>query len=312
MDIREKISSDLDIPLSYIDDSLDVARVRVKKLVLKKRNGSPRVVYQPSKKLKTIQYWLIHNVLTKLPVHHASMAYGKGQSILTNAHKHRMSRYFLKMDFHNFFPSIVWRDFEPILIAWHKATTPKWPLDDGAKRLVRLSCFFLKDVLPIGYPSSPFIGNSTMYAMDKKMDNLLSDHSKFGRTVYTRYADDIVISTDKKNVCTQICNVVCKLISESRSPKLKINREKTRFGSSSSGSAMVTGLRMCPDGHITIHRKHKDRIRLFLSLYKKNTLDDASRLSLLGHLAYVRHVAPKFYSTLQKKYFLEIQELQSV
>ena len=33
-------------------------------------------------------------------------------------------------------------------------------------------------------------------------------------------------------------------------------------------------------------------------------------MSLLGHLAYVRHVAPQFYSKLQNKYFKEIVELK--
>ena len=68
---------------------------------------------------------------------------------------------------------------------------------------------------------------------------------------------------------------------------------------------------MCNDGHITIHRKQKDHIRLLCGLYKKGLLDVKEQSSLLGHLAYIHHVAPEFYSKLQKKYFKEITDLRA-
>ncbi len=215
------------------------------------------------------------------------------------------------MDFRNFFPSIKWRDLEPIINEWHKKSSLDWELTDYAKRLIRLSCFDSNDSLPIGYPSSPVISNVVMFGLDKKIENILDNRGKYGRAIYTRYADDLVISTDKKNVCNEIRIAVSKLIDKSISPKLLLNLEKTKMGSSTSGSAIVTGLRLSANGHITIHRKQKDHIRLLLSLYKKQQLNKDEEASLLGHLAYVRYVAPQFYSKLQIKYFNEIRRLKS-
>ena len=311
MNIKEKILTSLDIPLDLIDEAVAVSRSQVKKFYInKKRGNSRRAIYQPAKKVKTIQYWLMANVFDKLPVHPSSAAYIKGKSILSNAARHRKNRYFLKMDFKDFFPSIRWKDFRPVISAWHENTTPDWELTEDAENLIRKTCFYLKDSLPIGYPSSPMISNAVMFTIDDKITNLLSDREKYGNAIYTRYADDLVISTDKKYVCNDIFKAISELIKKANSPKLSLNPEKTKMGSSTSGSALVTGLRICANAHITIHRKHKDHIRLLLSLYKKKKLEQVEERSLLGHLAYVRHVAPRFYSKLQSKYFKEITELK--
>ena len=312
MDIKKKISTDLDIPSDLIDEAIVASRSQVKKFYINKRNGtSKRAIYQPAKKVKTIQYWLMANVFNKLPVHPSSAAYIQGKSILSNAKRHRRNRYFLKMDFKDFFPSIRWRDFKPIIKAWHEKTTPDWKLTKYAENLIRQTCFYLNDSLPIGYPSSPIISNAVMFKIDDDIVNLLSDRDKYGNVTYTRYADDLVISTDKKHVCKDIYKTINKIIKRAKSPKLSLNPEKTKKGTSTSGSALVTGLRICANEHITIHRKHKDHIRLLLSLYKKKKLGQDEQMSLLGHLAYVRHVAPQFYSKLQNKYFKEIVELKS-
>ena len=312
MDIKEKISTDLDIPSDLIDEAVAISRKQVKKFYIdKKDRTSRRAIYQPAKKVKTIQYWLMSNIFDKLPKHSSSAAYIKGKSILSNAKKHRRNLYFLKMDFKDFFPSIKWKDLRPIISVWHKKTTPDWKLTNEAKNLVRRTCFYLEDSLPIGYPSSPMISNAVMFTIDDEITNLLSDREKYGNAIYTRYADDLVISTDKKDVCNNIHKVIRKLIEKINSPKLSLNSKKTKMGSRTSGSALVTGLRICANGHITIHRKQKDHIRLLLALYKKKKLKQDEQTSLLGHLAYVQHVAPQFYSNLQSKYFEEITELKS-
>ena len=312
MDIRERISTDLDISPTLIEEALAVSRKYVKKFRIPKRNGGTRVIYHPAKKLKTIQYWLMANVFSKLRVHEAATAYVKGKSILTNAIRHRENQYFLKMDFRDYFPSIKWDDLEPIVSAWHEETSPDWELTNDARNLICQSCFYANNLLPIGYPSSPAISNAVMFGIDNGIWNLISQDAKYGQAVYTRYADDIVISTDKKNICNSIYDAVVKLLRDTDSPKILLNPSKTRMGSSSSGSALVTGLRICADGHITIHRKQKDHIRLLLALYRKKQLNQAEEASLLGHLAYVRHVAPQFYSGLQNKFLKEIGELRAV
>lgn len=310
MEIRELISTDLAVSQEFLDEALATSRIYVKKIYISKRNGGTRIVYQPSTKLKTIQYWLIDRVFKNLPIHEAAAAYVKEKSILWNAYEHRNSKYFLKLDFKNFFPSIKWSDLQPIVRKWHKKNTPDWEFSDNAQLLIKNTCFYSNDSLPIGYPSSPVISNIVMHDIDKNITQLLSDRENFGEVIYTRYADDIVISTDRRHVCTDILASIAELIGSSDSPKLLINKAKTRMGSRAGGSALVTGLKIC-NNHITIHKNQKNHIRLLLGLYKKGKLNKKEQLSLLGHISYVQHVAPMFYTNLQSKYLDEISILKS-
>lgn len=310
MHIKKAIASDLSIPDSLIDEAISVARAHVKIFRIDKRSGGSREIFHPSKKLKTIQYWLIHSVFNHMPVHDASMAYRDGISILHNAKMHRSSRFFLKMDLEDFFPSISFNDFIPILRGWYSSAKPNWVLDRDAELLIKKVCFYKNDRLAIGYPSSPIISNIVMSEFDSKISALIADE-KYGKVIYTRYADDLVFSTDKKGACAEIKGEIQTLIQATTSPNINVNRLKTRLGSSTGGSASVTGLKICSGGHITIHRKQKDHIRLLLSLYKKGKLEPEEEKSLLGHLSYCHYVAPDFYTKILKKYFREIYKLRT-
>src|SRR5712692_1936401 len=60
-------------------------------------------------------------------------------------------------------------------------------------------CFDKKHSLPIGYISSPAISNAVMYDFDKMLYIIVNENQeKIGKGVVTRYADDIVFSTDIK------------------------------------------------------------------------------------------------------------------
>ncbi len=310
MHIKESIANDLSIPESLIDDAISVARAHVKIFHINKKSGGTREIFHPSKKLKTVQYWLMHSVFSQIPIHEASMAYRDGISILHNANLHRSSRFFLKMDLKDFFPSISFNDFIPILREWHAKAKPDWVLDGDAEQLIKRVCFYKNDRLAIGYPSSPIISNIVMGKFDSKVSSLIADE-KYGSVVYTRYADDLVLSTDKKGACTELKRELHTIIQATTTPNISVNHHKTRLGSSTGGSASVTGLKICSGGHVTIHRKQKDHIRLLLSLYKKGSLQPEEEKSLLGHLSYCHYVAPDFYTKISKKYFKEIHELRT-
>jgi len=311
MDIKEHIAADLLVPENLIRQALAIARVQVKRFEIPKRSGGKRYIYQPSKKLKTLQYWIIAKILSELPLHEAAIAYREGMSILHNAKRHRNNRFFLKVDLKDFFPSINWVDFLPILRSWHNAATVDWPLNAEAEDLIRLSCFYTNDALPIGYPSSPAISNAVMYSVDVAILQIVSDTEKYGNCVYTRYADDLMVSTDRKGACKTILSELKSLVRKTKSPNICINHRKTKMASSTGGSVSVTGLKVCADGHITLHRKHKDHIRLLMSLFRKGQLDASEFPSLLGHIAYAHYNAPAFYTKLQEKYFREIAELRA-
>lgn len=310
MHIKEAIAKDLSIPKKLIDEAISTARTHVKVFEIDKKSSGSRKIFHPSKKLKTIQYWLIHSVFSQIPVHDASMAYRERVSILCNAKRHRSNRFFLKLDLTNFFPSIVFNDLIPIIRSWHASQQPDWVLDNDAEEIIKKVCFYKNDRLAIGYPSSPIISNIVMAAFDSEVSTLIAD-KKYGAVVYTRYADDMIFSTNKKGACSELKKEIINLINSTNSPNISINHSKTRIGSSTGGSASVTGLKVCPGGHITIHKKQKDHIRLLLGLYRKGTLQTEEEASLLGHLSYCHYVSPDFYTKISKRYFKEIDELRA-
>lgn len=313
MNLIDKISQDLNIPKEMLNEALFFSRNLVKLLRITKKDGGERKVFQPSKKLKVIQYWLIKNVFSIMKVHKSAMAYKENISIKNNAVKHSKNKYFLKLDFKDYFPSIMFEDFLPYLESWHEKAKPVWNLNKEAIWVIKDSCFYKEDRLPIGYPSSPIISNIVMYNFDVEVTSMLSDHiERFGRVEYTRYADDMVFSTNKKGACKEILKNATDLIENIKTPKLKINSKKINFVSSSGGSALVTGLRICHDGHITLHRNYKDKIRLLISLFSKERLKNEDISRLKGHIAYVKNVDSVFYTKLQHKYFKTLDKLNSI
>lgn len=309
MELKDIIARELNIPLELIDEAVKIARRSVKKFHLPKRSGGYRVISQPDAKTKAIQYWLIHNIFEKLPIHEVSMAYKKRISTLDNALAHKKNKYFLKVDLKDFFPSIKFADLDGIIKEWHKEAKTTWSYNKSAKLIINNTCFDAAGKLPIGYPSSPSISNAVMHSFDTKLNALLADKDEFGDIVYTRYADDIIVSTNKRQTCKSILSLVRSTIKEHKHPSIIINESKMQMCSSTSGSAVVTGLRICENEHITINRKQKDNTRLLLSLLAKKQLRLEDYKILRGHLAYIKHVDPQFYTKLQTKYFEEIESL---
>lgn len=70
-----------------------------------KRDGTTRIIAHPSRPLKALQRFLARNIFKLAPVHSTAMAYKKGSSIRINAESHLDTRFTIRLDFANFFPS---------------------------------------------------------------------------------------------------------------------------------------------------------------------------------------------------------------
>lgn len=302
MKLKDKIVRDINVPTKLVEKALAYAYIRFRYVKIKKRNGDYRLAIQPARRLKLVQHWLINNVFSKIQLHDAAMAYRERRSIKNNAMSHRKGKYFVKLDFKDFFPSITYSDLMPYMHDWHNANNPEWVLDEEAGNIIARACFDKTQRLPIGYPSSPIISNIVMFKFDDTLSKAFTNVERFGHVVYTRYADDIVLSTDKKDISGAIYKMVEAVVTDTKSPKLTINTEKTKFSSSSGGSALLTGLRICNDGHITVHRAYKKHVRLLLSLLQQKKLSREPPPTLKGHINYLKHVDTNFYKKLLRKY----------
>lgn len=141
-----------------------------------------RLIAAPSKKLKSIQKWILKNILEKLDVSENAYGFRKGRSILHNALYHLGNPNVLCMDIEDFFGSVtedtVFKLFREI-----GYTT------EASKALKELCCY--QGALPQGAPTSPCIANIICIEMDKELSCL----AKKNNAVYTRYADDMTFSS---------------------------------------------------------------------------------------------------------------------
>jgi RNA-directed DNA polymerase len=304
------VSKESNVPRSLVESALRNAHSHVKLIKIKKRNGKTRHAFQPSSKLKIVQYWIIDKILDNIAIHECATAFTAGSSIKDNAKRHSLKKYIIKIDLENFFPSIQHEDLFQHIKNWcTQQTNPTLKNTSDVFDLVKKACFFRQGKLPIGYPTSPAIANIVMIDFDKKIESLLIEKYGAGEVIYTRYADDMIFSTNQNGRCKEIENFVKEQISKNISPKIKINSKKTRYMSRNGGSAIVTGIQLRSNATLTLPRVYKDKIRLILSRATAGKPITESKSQIYGHLNHIRDIDPKLFSTLVSKYYSYCKEI---
>lgn len=217
---------------------------------IRKRSGGFRQISVPEAKLMAIQRWISAYILSKLRVHRASFAFSPKSSIKRCAEQHCEARWLIKLDINGFFGSIseikVYRIFLEIgyapLVAL-ELTRLCTHAPSGSKRYRKsnkISCEWLSTkkmhhfyaysrrgtgFLPQGAPTSPMLSNLVMKDIDKKISSLATN----ARLTYTRYSDDITLST-KSSFDRRRAKVLIREITDClRQYGFSINNRKTRI-----------------------------------------------------------------------------------
>ena len=229
-------------------------------------------------------------------LHHTSaFAYVRGRSAVDAVKKHQMnkSRWFLKTDFSNFFGSTN-EDFVWNMIAKIFPFSEVAKVETGRDALRKaLSLCFLDGGLPQGTPISPLLTNIIMVPIDHKLTN---DLVKNGY-VYSRYADDILISHRESFQYKDVCMYMSEVLKSFGAP-FALKPEKTRYGSSA-GRNWNLGVMLNKDNKITIGRKNKEYLKAACNSYvvdKRNKVDWDIHdvLVLRGKISYYKMVEPDY------------------
>lgn len=300
-----------------------------------KKNGGKREIAQPTPFLKRLQKETLGEISKLFTVHPSATAYIKEKNgILSNATAHLKNKYFLKLDFADFFHSInaetVNAVFErkqislsdrlrylKIFLMFDK-TIGKAETNNVYKLLKnpRISEEELINLitqkyrsafrLSIGAPSSPYISNIIMYDFDTH----LSDWCKKKKISYSRYADDLTFSSDDKKQLEQVLPRVKKILQEIPYLSLKINQKKTK-SLSLRQRVTITGLNVTSEHKISVGREQKKLIRVLLHHLSLKTLSPNKYDYLKGWLSYIKDVEPKYFTTIMKKHAQDIDVLYS-
>ncbi len=271
---------------------------RYKSFKIRKRSSKKtRTVAQPAREVKKLQRWLVTGILQSLPVHDAATAYVSGRGIRLNAQRHVNSRYLLKMDFEEYFPSIKLQDVKAHLT---KHINKQYEEGD-----ILLMCHLVlwrpkrtADLeLCIGGPSSPLISNSIAF----EFDEIVSTHCSNRGVVYSRYADDLTFSTGDPETLREIETFAESACQSIQYPSLRINHDKT-VHVSKKYKRLVTGVTLSAQGKCSLGRERKRLIRAGLHRAKKNQLSDSDMSQLRGYLAFANDVEPEFFHSMKRKY----------
>lgn len=173
-------------------------------------------------------------------------------------------------------------------------------LPEGAAALkTALSLCFLDGGLPQGTPISPMLTNLIMIPIDHALCNDLLRRG----FIYTRYADDIQISSkvsfDYSEVCRQIESVLARF-----DAPYHIKPTKTRYGSSA-GRNWNLGVMLNKDNQITIGRKNKDYLKAACNNYINDRRHNVrweqhDVLVLSGKISYYKMVEPEYIAGFMK------------
>ncbi len=170
-----------------------------KRFRIPKKSGGERQISAPMPRLKRAQYWILDNILARIPIHPAAHGFAPGRSILTNAKPHVGRTVVVNLDLKDFFPTLTWKRVKgkflglgyPETVATVLALICTEPdVDEIELDGQRLYLARGPRRLPQGAPTSPALTNLICWRLDKRLSGLAA---KLGFT-YTRYADDMTFS----------------------------------------------------------------------------------------------------------------------
>lgn len=290
MNLLEQMNCDLGIDKQYIQYCAKRNNLYAR-YYIKKKNGGRREILQPSKELKALQYWLIRNIFNQFPISPYSAAYQKGCSIRKNAICHQNGKYILHTDIVHFFESIT-RKSMISFFQRNKDIANNLQLSSEEIKLILNLVLYKGQYLVVGSVASPMISNCIMYEFDMKLGELVEKMNM----KYTRYADDIVISSDNY-IDESILNGIDILLNEYA---FKRNISKTYFMCKRK-KREITGL-VIDNNDNSLSIGHKKYSQLKRDIYNYLVKKQGNCSQIKGKLAHLKNVNIDKYVAIKKIY----------
>lgn len=244
--------------------------------------------------------------------HTTAFAYIHGRSTIDSVKRHQSnnSRWFLKLDAQGFFPSTTETFLMDMLCKLYPFCT-FIHYDYGYKEALEkaLSLCFLNGGLPQGTPTSPMLTNMMMIPIDHAIAKMCHEYSP--HLCYTRYADDMLISSQFSFHWTDVQNKIVDIFNQFSAP-FTLNAEKTRYGSSS-GRNWNLGVMLNKENKITIGHEKK---KVFKAMIFQFMTDDAKGVAweledvqhFLGLVAYYKMVEGEEIDKIIKAYSIKFNK----
>ncbi len=237
-----------------------------------KKSGGLRKIDAPNDELKEALRELVSILQGDFHAlyHTSAYAYVSGRCTVDSVRRHQanQSKWFLKTDFSNFFGSTT-LEFTMKMLSMIFPFSEVASLQDGKEQLEKaISLGFLDGGLPQGTPLSPMLTNLISIPIDHKLAQYFSER----HMVYTRYADDILVSSQVGFRFTEVVAHINQVVHDDFGAPWFIKPQKTRYGSSA-GKNWNLGVMLNKDNEITIGHAKKKQFKAmmhnYLTDYKK-------------------------------------------
>lgn len=257
--------------LRFLSFHRTVSRINhYKRFYIPKKTGGKRLISTPMPRLKTAQYWVLENILSKVAVKDVAHGFVKSKSIVTNATPHLKAEVVINIDMKDFFPSITYPRVKGVFqslgyseqvatIIALMCTEPQ--CDEIELDGITYYAAGTERLLPQGAPTSPAITNIICRKLDARLTGL---SKKLGFT-YTRYADDLTFSASGE-AATRVKTLMGFIKKVVREEKLTIHPDKIRV-LRKGACKEVTGLVV--NDKLSIKAKDLDRFRALLYQIEK-------------------------------------------
>ncbi|MCW0380276.1 hypothetical protein NB697_003122 [Xanthomonas sacchari] len=302
---------------------------------------SYRNISVPSPALMNVQRWINKRILQKCEVDSASVAFLEKSTLVDATSLHCQSRWLIKIDVRNFFDSIneisVYRVFRRLgyqaLVAFELARlctrvssrhSKNWrnfhlksndilqAFDDEkpvwtSNTVIKSYDAFHQGYLPQGAPTSPMLSNLVMKSFDEKLRELAKKKGFF----YSRYADDITLSTDaisSRATCIELMRAVYQLL---HCEGLHPNAAKTRIVPPGAKKIVLGLLVNGPEPRLTREFRLRLRQHIFFLEKPNGPVNHAQKRGfasvsglrhyLQGLAAYAAQIEPSYGKQIQKR-----------
>lgn len=276
-----------------------------------KRSGGMRLISSPKEQMRQAQLAIREEILKKITPSNQAMAFRPNTSIVDNARVHVGAKILVRVDLKDFFPSISFnrvRGFFKSCGYSPGVATVLALLTTDAQRVYVKTETGVKAVargtrgLPQGACTSPDLANLIAKKLDARLQGLVQFK---GEWRYTRYADDLVLSTVNKD--SDAYGMVKAIEKIATAEGFEVNQKKTSI-KRPSGRMSVTGLVINEDG-IRLSKSDLKKIRSFL--HKCDTqgrevvsdeIGKSAEAVAKGYLAYLHMVSPEIAQKYRDKY----------
>lgn len=265
--------------------------------ILEKRDGRMRLIEKPKTTLKRLQRKIYEEILSASDTHPAAHGFCKGRSCLSHASIHVGKQYLLLFDIAECFQSIGWSKVKSVFLSIgypDAVSTYLAALCTHSVRLeqAQLSLFdatqrdrLKQRHLPQGAPSSPALANAVLHRLDLRLSGL----AKSLDLDYSRYADDIAMSSDNHRDWRFLEPVIGGICLDEG---VALNYKKTRIKRSHQKQRVVG---VVVNSKVNIDRKYFDTLKATLTncarfgLHSQNRYENPQfRAHLLGRIQYVK------------------------